>query len=296
MTVNWNDLQYFLAVDRTGSVRKAAERLKCSHSTVSRRLEALEYRLKARLFDRTPEGFVLTDAGAAIVAKATQIEAEMLDLQRSISGTDVRLEGPIRLTLPPPIAEYLILPIVDRFCERHPAIEIEIVSTYAFSDLTRRDADIAIRFSQQPSDHLIGRRLPAFVESVFASPDYVGRIESEPSLTPSWIGWSDAAAFKRRIAHTSYARAPVKWIMPDLNLQTAAARKGLGIALLPCLIGDNDPQLKRIPGAPLSEGLPAWVLTHPDLRRMERVRIFSQFLVENIVAQKAIFAGTAVAA
>jgi DNA-binding transcriptional LysR family regulator len=293
--MDWDDLRYFLAVDRSGSVRKAADRLQCSHSTVSRRLEALEYRLKARLFDRTPDGFVLTDAGAAIVAKATQIEAEMLDLQRSISGADVRLEGPIRLTLPPPIAEHLILPIVDHFCERHPAIEIEIVSTYAFSDLTRRDADIAIRFSQQPSDHLIGRRLPAFMESVFASPDYVGRIESEPSLTPSWIGWSNAAAFKRRIAQTSYARAPVKWIMPDLNLQTAAARKGLGIALLPCLIGDNDPLLKRIPGAPLSEGLPAWVLTHPDLRRMERVRIFSQFLVENIVAQKAIFAGTAVA-
>ena len=109
MQSDWNDLQVFLALERGKTARDAAQRLKCSHSTILRRLDAFEKRIGSRLFDRTPDGFLLTEAGARIVGRAQQLESEMLELERLVDGSDVRLKGPIRLTVPPPLAQFLIL-------------------------------------------------------------------------------------------------------------------------------------------------------------------------------------------
>ena len=267
--MDWNDLKVFLALDREGSARAAAARLSTSHSTVLRRLDTLETALSTRLFDRTPDGLVLTAAGARLSEKAQRIEAEMLDAQRDLSGTDVRLQGPIRLTLPPIVAQYLLLPHLARFRALYPDITLDIVPTDAFADLNRRDADLAIRFSETPADHLVGRRLPPFHDAIYAAP-------GDPP--PHWIGWSDEDAFRRRIRATPFARAPIAWAFPGLELQAAAARDGLGMALLPCIMGDSDPRLVRLPGSGTYPTLPGWILTHPDLRRMERVRVLARFL------------------
>ncbi|MEM8796141.1 MAG: LysR family transcriptional regulator [Pseudomonadota bacterium] len=294
MQSDWNDLQIFLAVERGKTAREAAARLKVSHSTVLRRLDAFEQRVGAKLFDRTPDGFLLTEAGSRIIARAQQVEAEMLELERLVDGHDVRLKGPIRLTVPPPIAQFLLLPMLMEFRRQYPLIDIELVTTYAYSDLSRRDADLAIRFSEKPEEHLVGRRLPPFRDAVYASPDYVedhvGPNATEP---PEWISWPDRAAFRNRTGTTPFADSPVAWILPTLPLQSAAARNSMGMAFLPCIVGDSDPLLVRVPNSGLHDGRPAWLLTHPDLRHMERVRVFSKFLAEAIVAESALVSGGA---
>lgn len=292
MQSDWNDLQIFLALERGKTARDAAERLKCSHSTVLRRLDAFEKRIGARLFDRTPDGFLMTEAGARIIGRAQQVEAEMLELERMVDGHDVRLKGPIRLTVPPPLAQFLILPMLVKFREAYPLIEIELVTTYAYSDLSRRDADLAIRFSDTPEEHLIGRRLPAFRDAIYAHPDYIKQNwKGSAPVSPQWVSWADQKIFKTRIKRTPFGDASINWAMPSIPLQAEAARQGLGMTFLPCIVGDSDPVLTRVPNSGTYDGRPAWLLTHPDLRTMERVRVFSKFLAEEIIAREKFVSG-----
>ncbi len=293
MQSDWNDLQIFLAIERGKTAREAANRLKCSHSTVLRRLDAFETRIGAKLFDRTPDGFLLTEAGSRIVGRAQQVEAEMLELERIVDGHDVRLKGPIRLTVPPPLAQHLILPILAKFKEAYPLINIELVVTFAYSDLSRRDADLAIRFADEPEEHLVGRRLPPFRDAIFASHDYVSaHWPLNPKALPQWVSWTNQSLFRKRTKITPFGDCAIAWAMPTITLQAEAARQGMGMAFLPCITGDNDPSLQRVPESGLYDGRPAWLLTHPDLRRMERVRVFSKFLAEEILKQEAFVSGT----
>lgn len=295
MALDWNDLKVFLALERGGSARAAAAQLKNSHSTVLRRLQALEDALEAKLFDRTPDGLVLTGSGARLLSKAQQIEAEVFEAERDLAGADIRLQGPIRLTVPPPVIQFLLLPFLAQFRRDYPDIELEIVATYAYSDLGRRDADVAIRFSEAPDDHLVGRRLPQFRDAIYASRAFIeAHFNGEATNDAAWIGWPNAARFKERVSRTPFAKAPVAWHLPNLMLQAEAARQALGMALLPCIMGDRDPALARVPGSATYETIPAWLLTHPDLRRMERVRVFAGLLAKAIEGERDFVSGQSI--
>lgn len=293
MALDWNDLKVFLALERGGSARAAATRLGTSHSTVLRRLQTLEDALGAKVFDRTPDGLILTGPGARLLVKAQQIEAEVIEVERDVLGADIRLQGPIRLTLPPPVAKYLLLPHLARFRKDYPEIELEVIATYSYSDLGRRDADIAIRFSEAPDDHLVGRQLPQFRDAVFASHAYVdANCRMGANVNAAWIGWPEVGRFANRISRTAFASHPIAWHLPGLELQAEAARQGLGMALLPCIMGDKDPSLTRVPGTDTYDTLPAWLLTHPDLRRMERVRVFARMIAKSVSDQRDFVSGT----
>jgi len=248
-----------------------------------RRLEAFEQRIGTRLFDRTPEGFQITDAGSNILGSAQQIEAEMLELERLVDGRDTQLEGTIRLTVPPPIVQYLLLPVLVDFKTLYPLIDIELVSTYSYTDLSRRYADIAIRFTHKPDDHLIARRLPDFFDAIYASPTYLRKHwKKEKPVKPEWIGWPDKEMFKSRVKKTQFAKAKIAWSMPSMPLQVEATRQGMGMALLPTIVGENTPGIRRVPGTETYKGRPAWIMRHPDLRRLERAKVFTDFVAEAI--------------
>jgi len=285
--MDWNGLRIFLEIQRSGSARAAAERLACSHATVLRRLTAFESQMGVQLFDRTPEGLMLSVAGGNILEKAEQVEAEILEMQRTVSGSDIELEGLIRLTVSPPLAEYLILPSLPAFKAEFPQIDIEIVATNAYSDLPRRDADIAIRFQEKPDDHLVGRRLPPFRDAVYATVEYIEEHWSgDKAVSPQWIAWSGLGGFRERTAKTPFGHVDIAWEFSTLGLQVKAAELGLGMAFLPCLIGDSHETLQRVPQSGLYDNRPAWLLTHADLRRMERVRIFSDYLYKLVQSKK----------
>lgn len=292
MRADWNDLQIFLAIERGRTAREAADRLKCSHSTVLRRLEAFEQRIGSRLFDRTPDGFQITDAGGAILGRAQQIEAEMLELERVVGGNDTQLEGKIRLTVPPPVAQYLLLPVLIDFKNTYPRIEIELVSTFGYTDLSRREADIAIRFTHTPDEHMIGRRLPEFMDAIYASPAYIRKhwTNNQPK-DPQWIGWSDTAMFKTRINKTQFAKSKIAWNVPSMSLQVEATKQGMGMSFLPTLVGEKATGLKRVPNSEILKGRPAWIMRHPDLRRLERARVFTDFVADAIFKHEKLLAG-----
>lgn len=293
MAMDWNDLKVFLALERCGSARAAAAQLGTSHSTVLRRLHVLEQALRAQLFDRTPDGLAISPSGARLLVKAQQIEAEVFEVEREVLGADIRLQGPIRLTVPPPVMQYLLMPHLTQFRKDYPEIDLEIIATYRYSDLSRRDADVAIRFSEAPDDYLVGRRLPTFRDAIYAAPSYVDQVNAADFKDgPEWIGWSNAVKFTQRISKTIFATNPVCWHLPSLALQAEAARQGLGMALLPCIVGDRDPLLTRMPGTSTYDTLPAWLLTHPDLRRMERVRIFARLLSDFVSREKHFVSGS----
>lgn len=285
MSLDWNDLKVFLALERGRSARAAAVSLGTSHSTVLRRLQMLEHALGAQVFDRTPEGLVITGPGETLLRKAQQIEADFLEVEREVAGADVVLKGAVRLTAPPALLKYLMLPILADFRAKYPEIKIEIVSTNRFTDLNKRDADIAIRFSEKPDDYLVGRRLPPFHDAIFCA-----RGTTDPQGM-GWIGWTNAVLFQERIATTPLSSAPVDWTIPSLELQAQAAREGLGMALLPCVMGDPDDRLQRVIPNFTQPTLTAWLLQHPDLRRLERVRIFAEFVFAAISKQRGFVAG-----
>ncbi len=285
MSLDWNDLKVFLALERGRSARAAAISLGTSHSTVLRRLQVLEEALGAQVFDRTPDGLVITAPGETLLQKAQQIESDFLEVEREVAGADVTLKGPVRLTAPPAVLKYLMLPILAEFQKEYPEITIEIVSTNKFTDLNKRDADIAIRFSEDPDEYLFGRRLPTFHDAIYCASD----IEDLQGM--GWISWTNSALFQKRVATTPVSKSPIGWTVPTLELQAQAAREGLGMALLPCIMGDRDSRLQRVVPEFTQPTLTAWLLQHPDLRRLERVRIFSEFIYVAVAKQKGLVAG-----
>lgn len=276
--IGWDDLKIFLALSRKGTIRRAAASLSVSHSTVSRRLEALEKRLGVRLFDRLPGGYALNASGERIVEHATAVEREIFNLERSVLGGDMRLSGPIRLTLLPPMVP-LLMPVLADFHEAYPEIDLELLATSEVVDLARRDADVAIRFVQEPEPWLVGRRLPQFGNAAFATEEYIRAHSFQgKNATARWIGWRGDDAQPEWIAETDFPECRAFWQINDPAAQQAAAKAGLGMTLLPCWIGDRDPDLIRVPPGRVGTLRQAWILTHPDLRTSARVRATVAFL------------------
>ncbi len=279
----WSDLRIFLAVSRGRSVRSGAKLLGVSHSTVSRRLVAMENALGARLFERRPEGYFLTAAGENILPGAERIETEIIGMQTEVFGQDARLSGPVRISMPPILAQRLVMPHLKRFADLYPEIELEIISSYTLSDMSRRNADIAVRFQDSPDPFLFGRRLPEFADSIYAHPDYVAdhRFTGE-NATAKWLGWGDGLDLPAWVKDTPFPTLRVGHECPDPLAQVEAAKAGLGVAILPCFVGDATPELMRVPDAGVYKSRQGWVLTHPDLKTTERVRTCVRFLVDAI--------------
>ncbi len=280
--LGWDDLKIFLALSRQGTVRKAATLLSISHSTVARRLDTLEARLGVRLFDRLRDGYALNATGERILEYAQNVEREMFDLERSISGSDSRLAGPIQMTMLPMMAS-LLLPILADFDKRYPEIDLEIFATNEVVDLSRRDADIAVRFSQEPEPWLVGRRLPQFANAAYATQSYINQHSFRgAAATARWIGWRGDGECPDWVQETDFPTCLAHWQVNDPFAQQEAARAELGMALLPCWIGDRDPTLVRVPPGRVGLLNQAWILTHPDLRTSARVRALVSFLASSI--------------
>ncbi len=273
--IDWDDLRLFQALARHPTVRAAASALGISHSTMSRRLDRLEHQVGAALFERGPRGFTLTDAGhqllASVDAAADQFDAGLL----KVSGLDQRLAGPIRLTLPDFLAFYCLLVPLRVFQARHPEIALEIDISYAAFDLDRREADVAVRMigvDETPPETLVGRRVAVSYATGYGVAD----------ATQCWLGWAqdDDEAWVRQ---TPYPDWPISGSYNHAELQHHAAVAGLGMAYLPCIIGDSDARLDRLPQMVPKPARDIWVLTHRDLRETARMKVLRDFIAEALI-------------
>lgn len=282
--VKWDDLQVVLAIAQTGSLSGASRHLNTSHATVFRRLNALEKCLDVALFERHRHGYTPTLAGEDLAATAKRVQKEIHSAERRIIGQDLKLSGHLRVTTTDTLFAGLLSPIFTTFRQQYPNITLEVVISNQLQSLSRREADIAIRPTRKPPDTLVGRKISTLHLAVYGQQELwqTTPLPQAPAslLLENWIGpdvhMGDAALEKWMMDKNATYR-----LDSMLGMQLAV-RHGAGIAVLPCYLGDADKMLVRLSQPIEALTTQLWLLTHPDLRRVARVRAFMAALTEGI--------------
>lgn len=296
-SIDWDDLRVFLAVLRSGSLRGAARMLGLNHATVNRRLKALEAGFGSQLFDRSRDGFVPTQAGEDLLGSAERVEDEMFKSQRHIAGRDANLNGEVKVSLPYAIMRGFLAADLCSFSDLYPGIDLDLDLTDRFSDLARLEADVSIRMAHERTDDVLGRRLVQYSKAIYAAPDVAKALDplypTSGSIDESriWIGWHGGDGQNTWIRGTPYPNLPTRHNLPLHALQMEAARAGMGLAMLPCFLGDRDSGLVRVPGTAPIPDRSIWLLSRPDLRRTARVRAFVDFIAAAILDHRALLEG-----
>jgi DNA-binding transcriptional LysR family regulator len=292
--MNWDDLRYVLAISRGGGLNAAARQLGVNTSSVFRRLGALEKQLEVRLFERMRTGYRLTPAGEAFAEAAGRIEQETASVERKIKGTDTRLEGHIRLNSSDVVVQYLLPEWLAEFRQKYPDLTMEIAVTADYVDLSKRDADVVIRATSSPPEHLVGRNTGPWGQAAYASKRYLDRVgRNRPLADYEWLQFEGPM---RRSPMAKWIdenvdEASVKLWFDAFTTLRSALDAGLGCSVLPCFTGDGDPQLEQLPGTHNLPNSSLWVLTHPDLRRSARIHAFMEFFATRLVATRAALIG-----
>ncbi len=306
MTANQNtlavsDLPLILALSRERTLAGAAERLDVDLSTVFRRLNALEKRLRVRLFDRSARGYQLTAAGERAAGAAERVETELLTLDRDISGRDQQLSGRLRVTASETLSHAVLPRLFASFHAEHPRIELILTIDNRIMDLSRREADVALRVRRPTDPSLFGRRLTNVAWAFYAPADSTGSLRREGRsfnfTRHTVIGWDEPA----RIVASDWiaAHVPAERVgfrCNSLVNQLVAMRAGLGIALLPCYLADPysknaDAGVRRISGVLPDLTSELWIVTHQDLKNTARIRAFLASVGDAIIAQRRSFEG-----
>ncbi|MFC3085360.1 LysR family transcriptional regulator [Tabrizicola soli] len=287
---DWDDLRLFLAVARTGSLSGAARVLGVTHSTVFRRIGAFETRLGVRLFDRLPGGYALTAAGEEMRDSVTRIEEEIAALALKVAGQDQRPGGTIRVTTTDLLAVGLLPRHIAAFRGKWPRIEVEVIVADTMLDLTRREADVALRIGNPGQEALVGRRVGRLAFAVYAAASLHARGLDDPGAS-DWIGYGSAhGPLSRSLTHWWPGMRQV-YRTNSITAAHAAARVGIGLAALPCTIADCDHELVRAATFPEDFMLDLWLLTHEDLRNTVRIRLFLDFMAEALAADADLLEG-----
>lgn len=272
-----------LAIAASGSLSGAGRQLGVSHATVFRRLGAIEQRLGAKLFDRSRTGYTPTLAGEEMAAAARRVEAEVLDVERKVAGQDLRPSGTVRVTTLDSFLVGFLAPVFAAFQTTCRDIDLEVVVSNHLFNLSKREADVAVRPALSPSETLVGRKAATISYAAYGHRETVPRGGSafEPNSV-DWIG-PDETMHYPELEAWMVARGVDTRCRCRINSVVgmhAAARAGHGVAVLPCYLGDDDPNLTRI-GEKIPElATDLWLLTHPDLRKTARVRALLDFLAD----------------
>ncbi len=290
---DWNDLKYFLAVARLGGLSSAAAAMGTSASTVSRHIAALESRMGSKLFLRQQTGYLLTDEGTAAFEYIAGVESAMLAVERngSISAEGKEAVGLVRLATVESLATNLITPQLSAFWQQYPNVQVEIITGLTQANLSRREADLALRFiSSSPQgneqDYIVQHAGFLHFDAYCARRLVAGRAPAEARDWKKlpYISWDDSWAhlpMARWLASTFGGRKPALK-SNSIQTQLAAVRAGLGVAVLPCFICDRDPELLRLasPAPPITREL--WLVYHRDLKTSQRVIAMRDFIHELI--------------
>lgn len=293
--VDWDDLRYVLAVRRAGSLSQAATSLGVTHTTVGRRIRAIEEQLGVQLFDRTPEGYVSTVAGQDIAEVAERVEDEVLSVEGRVLGRDAQLRGQLRVSTLDFIFAHFHAAF-SSFVARYPSVQLTVTAPTDQVSLTRREADVALRMSNSPPEYLIGRKVGRIEFAVYASKTLAERIGANASYGDfPWISW-DERLTPSWLDPWLAQHAPGAKVVLRTDGSTSVLRKcvsaGIGVHFLPCFEADADPSLRRVGKVETDFGRDLWLLTLPDLRGNTRIRAFMDHMEEALRASRAAMAGT----
>ncbi|MFZ2872193.1 LysR family transcriptional regulator [Zavarzinia sp.] len=280
---NWDDLRFFAALARLGSLSAAARALQTDHTTVARRIAALEARLGVKLFDRLPRGYALTDEGAALTARLGAVEDAVLAFERQAGGAGQEIRGVVRLGAPPAFGSQWLMPRLAPLLDRHPGLVLDLSVANAVTNLSRREVDLSLRLYRPEDRGLVARHVGRLTYGLYGRRDYVARGDDW-----RYIGYDGELAdvpqqcWLRELA----GAAGIGLMTNDLTAMLAALRAGMGVAVVPHVLAEGDELVCLRDGPEATRDL--WLVVHPDMRRSPRVRAVMDALVEVTAPLRAI--------
>jgi len=292
---NWDDLRFFLAVARTGRLTAAARLLGAEHTTVSRRITNLEIDMNARLFERRPQGYTLTEQGNKLLISAEELESVAIAAQGEISGSDYALSGAVRIGSPEGFGTYFLAPCLARLSLIHRDLDIQLIARPRVFSLSKREADIAISLERPREGRLHSRKLTDYSLSLFASKEYLNNTSTPKTLEAlndhRIIGYIDDLIFTPQL---DYLPEVSKSLQPKLTstsvvAQMVATKAGAGICILPTFMAANEPDLVHILAHKVQLIRAFWLIIHSDMRKLARIKTVSDFIAKEIRSQRAIF-------
>jgi len=281
--VNWDDVRYVYALASRTTLADAARQLGVSPSTVHRRLGKIETKLGARLFNRDRSGYHVTSAGEEVVAIAGEIDERVTSLNLKLAGAELKPKGVVRLT-----TTDTIVPILNKYLAefkmQYPEIILELIVSSSILNLSRRNADLAIRPTNDPPETLIGSRLGELTFSIYGARELVGRLDAQTVKNHKWIGFDDSLSHLLPSQWMSKLKSAPEITMKSNNFTAMllAAKQAVGLAVLPDLMGSNDEHLIKIQQLPGWTSTGLWILTHAELKKRERVKSTKQFFGKKI--------------
>lgn len=283
MQFTWDDLQFFLAVARSGQLSSAARNLRTSHATVSRRIDRLEFSLKVKLFERNPRGYVLTPVGHRFVETAEKVEHEAARLQEELSGGDLVQRGVVRMSAPEGFSNFFFAPTLANLAKQHPAITLELVTIQQIMSLSRKEADLAVVLDPPKAGPYHFEHLTFYQLQIYASKDYLKR-NSAPQmpddlLNHAFIGYIQDMIFAPGLDYLGdiHPRIRPGFQSSSIFSQLTATRNGLGLCVLPLFIAQQYPELRPVlPDVVLKRDY--WIVCHRDMLQVPRIRSIMDFL------------------
>lgn len=262
--------------------------LNTTHTTVARRLELMHKRRNACVFEKISGGFRATPLGEHLIDVALRIEQVTIISDRYQRSVGEGIAGPLTVSLSEPIAQFLLIEDLVQFSIDYPNIELSIECSEQLANLDRSEADVVVRGTNRPSEHLVGRKLFPYVLSYYANRDYFNNTDEN---TYRWIAPGNSGTWPEWLASSPYPDAPVAVRINEVISRHRALVAGFGLGRGACFMADQEPKLMRLPDAPLIPAIDLWVLTHPDLRHTPRVKLLMQFLIERLETKRDLITG-----
>ncbi|MCF8474640.1 MAG: LysR family transcriptional regulator [Emcibacter sp.] len=283
---DWNDLRFFLELSRQGRLITTARKLHVDHTTVSRRIAALEEQLDARLFDKSPSGYKLTDAGLRLLPFAEQIETQSNKLYQEISGKDTRLSGTVRLAAPEGLGAHIIAHNLQQFRVKHPDIELELMAESRRTSLSKREADIAITLARPDSGRVIAWKLCNYRLRLYGSKKYLAQHPAIKKMDDlghhNFISYIDDLIELPGLRFLDQVIKDPHVIFRSTNVmaQYNAVLDGIGLSMIHCFMADQDARLTPILPDDIFIDREYWLVVHEDLRHVARVDAVCRFLTK----------------
>jgi DNA-binding transcriptional LysR family regulator len=278
------DLEIVLALVRGGTLAQAAQRLAADASTVFRSLQRIEKNLGQRLFERGRQGYLPAEATLEIAAHAERIEAELEAARAAARGPGEEVSGRVRVTTTDSVLRGLVLPGLPALAQRHPLLQLELRTTNELVNLTRRDADLALRATPKPPEHLVGRHLGTIRFVACAGKAMPAARRRKPLAEQDWIALDDAMPEHPTVRwrRKQIGRAAPRYLVDTISSVVDALRAGLGVGAVPLFLLEQEKDLVTL-GAPL-EGCASelWLLAHPESRHLRRIAAAYQHFAESI--------------
>lgn len=290
MDVSWDDLRTVLMLVRHQTLAGAADALGVNYTTVARRVRRAEDALNLSLFDRLADGYRPTAAGHLIAKHAAQMEDVEHTMVRQLQGAEAEISGLMTVTAPQLLISNFLAPVIDEFTMAYPLVDLRILAANELLDLTRLEADLAIRISRNPGDTLKGLRLLRQENASFASAEVAQRIAEDPSAMIDWIVY-DAFPDVPKGVSSNFPNNRVRLRFDDMVAMVGAAQAGLGVARMPMFLGRTSAGLVQVPVLPPQSYADIWVVGHPDVWPSQKLRAFREVLVKHCKAHRALFVG-----